>query len=634
MPKKKVGFSKRRRNEAGFFSCGESSVEFEDLINDAFEATETEATKLAQRMKNVYAIRTKTSRSMDQITEQGGMQEDTLIEVGMQRYRHLQWLLQNFMDKDNTIIVRAPYQVTFHNDMIMASLPHIFGTKIWATHSRVILQLLGLEEIFNQFVIFSTPRQFGKTTAVAMFIAAMLLAVPSCKILVFAQVLRGSINLLRQIKQFYLQYDPDRLNVAVESQQAFVISETKDPEDPLRSEVMSLPGTSKGSRGSTANIIILEEAGFMDNSLVQETVLPMLMVSDRTLIGISTPPKDMNQFYWSFFDLDDVDGQPIFKKVKLMRVCEECSDAGLTNCTHVPDISPPWQTSERKKRIQALYGDETTKFNREIGGAFTSDTINVFNHKLVDRLFKEKERVNGSNFGFPPIVFVSIDPSSGGTGSDTAIVSFTFTTGSPKDELVILAADAVQQSDTLFYQEMTTLITQIEGIKKHDNMHLARFVYIIEQNSGHVRAEQLATCITMKYPYAIIVRESQESSERHHREPRPGIWTTDEVKYQAHTNLNAFLTSDSVSIWKNTPTSEKVWTKLCKQMKTFQRVAEESKSLLTSKVKFTYTGKAAGPDDLIIALQLGLYHSMNSLQCRQEIRKVGRNLIGYNYDIY
>jgi hypothetical protein len=85
---------------------------------------------------------------------------------------------------------RTELQKMWHYHMLCACLPHIYR-KDWPGACRRVLKSLGVKEMKAEVMIM-TPRRFGKTTAVAMLVAALLLSVPGIKISVISTGQRAS----------------------------------------------------------------------------------------------------------------------------------------------------------------------------------------------------------------------------------------------------------------------------------------------------------------------------------------------------------------------------------------------------------------------------------------------------------
>ena len=108
-------------------------------------------------------------------------------------------------------IDRTREQRIFHKWFLRATVPHIYGME-WNSDSVEICERLGIREI--QFeVLISTPRRFGKTVSVAMFIAAFALEVPGKSIAVFSKTERQTTAIPEKVKDYwtYIRGAMDRI---------------------------------------------------------------------------------------------------------------------------------------------------------------------------------------------------------------------------------------------------------------------------------------------------------------------------------------------------------------------------------------------------------------------------------------
>lgn len=73
---------------------------------------------------------------------------------------------ERFLEKvDELYMSRSISQRDFHKHFTVACLPHIVGEEEWERHRSVFLKRMGEDE-FKSEVMVTTPRRFGKTTAV------------------------------------------------------------------------------------------------------------------------------------------------------------------------------------------------------------------------------------------------------------------------------------------------------------------------------------------------------------------------------------------------------------------------------------------------------------------------------------
>lgn len=136
---------------------------------------------------------------------------------GDKRLATLRWTLNNLG------LTRSSDQVIFHDQFTQACLPLLFGDE-WNNHSVRIMQQENLTEISPE-VLIMTPRRWGKSVSVSMFVLAMLLSCPGIRIAVFSTGRRASNNLMEMVMK-YLKNVPDGESriVKTNSEQLFIAS--------------------------------------------------------------------------------------------------------------------------------------------------------------------------------------------------------------------------------------------------------------------------------------------------------------------------------------------------------------------------------------------------------------------------
>jgi len=160
-------------------------VNYEPLFRKAEAAMQTRAA----------AVRGTTSykRKLDAITEAASRDA-----VPGDRYlREVERVLDSFEG-----FKRSDAQKDFHRAFITAVLPHIYGPADFERYGERIKRERGVEEM-QQEVLVCCPRRFGKTTAVSMFVAALLYCVPDTWISCFSTGQRASTTLLDQAARFF-----------------------------------------------------------------------------------------------------------------------------------------------------------------------------------------------------------------------------------------------------------------------------------------------------------------------------------------------------------------------------------------------------------------------------------------------
>ena len=149
---------------------------------------------------------------------------DAIVEIGARDnvpgdvyLRQLERILDSFEG-----FKRSEAQKDFHLAFITAVLPHIYGPADFERYGDRIKRERGVDEMQQEVLVrkeaaspweslprlsecaqVCCPRRFGKTTAVSMFVAAMLYCVPDTWISCFSTGQRASTTLLDQAARFF-----------------------------------------------------------------------------------------------------------------------------------------------------------------------------------------------------------------------------------------------------------------------------------------------------------------------------------------------------------------------------------------------------------------------------------------------
>lgn len=111
-------------------------------------------------------------------------------------------------------------------------------------------------------------------------------------------------------------------------------------------------------KGTGGDIIVAEEAAYMDLRVFFEVIVPLLEMERTSLICISTILESFN-FYSKLLDLRDPDGNQLFETLRFELICEACKASDTPEkCTHMLHLVPRWQSAERHKRIKMVMAGE------------------------------------------------------------------------------------------------------------------------------------------------------------------------------------------------------------------------------------------------------------------------------------
>ena len=119
---------------------------------------------------------------------------------------------------------------------------------------------------------------------------------------------------------------------------------------------------------------MLEEAAYVEPGFFYETVAPLLLIGNTSLIAISTLTSEIN-FYTRLLRMrDKVTGLPLFTSISVQLACRRCIEDGrAAACVHMLHLVPRWQSSDRHvklKTIMQVLADPKTQGNlffNEIG---------------------------------------------------------------------------------------------------------------------------------------------------------------------------------------------------------------------------------------------------------------------------
>ncbi|MCS6768289.1 MAG: terminase family protein [Candidatus Nitrosocaldus sp.] len=131
-------------------------------------------------------------------------------------------------------------------------------------------------------------RQIGKTTVTALKALSHAVVHPRSTILIVSPSLRQSLHLFSYIARFV---STEPLDLLIESLTRTELRLVND------SRILSLPSSPNTIRGYTANLVIVDEANFIDEELITTVLFPTLSTTGGYLWLISTPCSKEHIFY-------------------------------------------------------------------------------------------------------------------------------------------------------------------------------------------------------------------------------------------------------------------------------------------------------------------------------------------------
>ena len=528
---------------------------------------------------------------------------------------------------DNLGYTRSATQKDIHKGMIAAVLPRIFQYDS-DTEVRAAMSMYGLRETSQQFMVLC-PRRHGKTVATSLFIAAYILSVPACTVSVYSTARRASQELLQLIKRM--------VSVVPNSKSFEVVNNQETLElciDGTKRRCSSYPGCSRTLRGTGGDLIVLEEAAYIDEAVFNEVVIPLLEIEVTSVIAISTPSTEDN-YYSKLRDLRTKKGAPVFTVYTAKSLCSVCAAQGKDQCEHLQVERAPWKSSGKRDIVEALYGANSSLAKRELEGTVVDDTISAYERRLVHAVF-DRPRIPKRDIE-PRVIYVAVDPSGGGA-SKFAMASLCLQKAHPfaratapkaarydgsgdgkkvpisvhsEDENAIrfcvvgLVNEAIRNRDHIW----ALVVGHIRGLRKLYPSDRVLICVGVEANLGN-EASHIAHMLRNEHN-VICLKEGKDQKD--------GFMTTNQRKHDYYSLLEASMKEDALHFVDKLVSNdeEACMVDLKHQMCSFKRISGAETSAFTAK-KVTFSGKIDGQgsmashrlcDDLILSLQMCMFVS-------------------------
>lgn len=178
-----------------------------------------------------------------------------------------------------------------------------------------------------------------------------------------------------------------------------------------------------------ADWIIMEEMAAMNPQVFFAVIVPLLQVVHTCMLAISTMKNDADNLMTTLMNIRGRDGELLFKSVRFEIKCrfKECQD-NPENCIHRTTVAPAWVSAARVEMGRRIMATMPDLFQQEFL-AVTTDAPCAFSVEHIDALqnrggFALYDPVTRTRRALPETVYVGVDPSAGGEGSNYAIVSF------------------------------------------------------------------------------------------------------------------------------------------------------------------------------------------------------------------
>jgi hypothetical protein len=167
---------------------------------------------------------------------------------------------------------------------------------------------------------------------------------------------------------------------------------------------------------------VLEEAAYVEPGFFYETVAPLLLIGNTSLIAISTLTSEIN-FYTRLLRMrDKITGLPLFTSISVQLACRKCIEDGkAAACVHMLHLVPRWQSSDRHVKLKTIMQDRPDLIESELSGLAFDSNQQIFKSSHIDTMFRQPPPASILN----EAVYTFIDPAAGGPQSDYAVLSVT-----------------------------------------------------------------------------------------------------------------------------------------------------------------------------------------------------------------
>ena len=167
---------------------------------------------------------------------------------------------------------------------------------------------------------------------------------------------------------------------------------------------------------------MLEEAAYVDPGFFYETVAPLLLIGNTSLIAISTLLSEVN-FYTRLLRMrDKITGLPLFTSISVQLACKKCiADGHTASCVHMLHLVPRWQSSDRHVKLKTIMQDRPDLIESELSGLAFDSNHQIFKSCDLEIMFAQAPPRPVLN----EAIYIFIDPAAGGPNSDYAVVSVT-----------------------------------------------------------------------------------------------------------------------------------------------------------------------------------------------------------------
>jgi len=369
----------------------------------------------------------------------------------------------------------------------------------------------------NRFVICKLPRQVGKTTTVAAYILWQVLFNDQYSVAILANKLAQAREILGRIQTAY-EWLPKWLQQGVKEWNKGNIELENG------SEILASATSSSAIRGTSQNLIYLDEFAFVPNNLQEEffaSVFPTVSSGTSTKVLVTSTPNGMNMFYKIWVD------------------SEEGNNSYVRHDVHWSDVPG----RDEKWKQETIKNTSEEQFRQEFECEFLGSSSTLINGRKLAQIpfIKPLHSTNGFDIYEKPqkdhLYVITVDTARGVGLDYSALVVFDVTDIPYK----IVGKYRSKEISPMFYPDV---------IVNAAKMYNEAFILVELNDLG----ETVATIIQQDLEYENILstsvkgRGGQQVSGGHSHRIQLGVKTTKTVKRIGCSNLKDVVENDKMII--------------------------------------------------------------------------------------
>jgi hypothetical protein len=355
-----------------------------------------------------------------------GDMRTTPIEV---KYRQFEWymhlcaVLPQCLGTDLDPVDRWPAQIDVHNMAAGAMLITLFGEN----GIPLVLDRVGRQfgvELQKIVICMIASRQCGKSFSCAISLLAAMMAFPGID--------TATISTTQEVSKFILNTMRGLL-AAYQAKFKVHIKLAKDSTTEIQfaangSLITALSANADSNRGRQCHVVVVDEAQSVDPRIIYGFAMPLLIRDNRFLWLMGTPSTDPNNAFTLMINGRDHNG-PMIKTLHMSLICKNCQRNGVKSaCEHMQRQAAGEANASRRETVGAmiaLISDKET-VQAEMSGIIPSKDNGAFDPAHINFLFTRAafNPVFTATSGRPPCMFMSVDPSFGGSSGFAVVIGY------------------------------------------------------------------------------------------------------------------------------------------------------------------------------------------------------------------